>query len=1368
MDMGNPGLGRLEMEHLKLRNARIMVGVVLPLLLTCAVAASPPPVQLTGLQTSQAALQASLSARPDCLAWYRFGPVPAGLTFEPPPEKDPLTETAGSLPGQRATQIFHGMMKGAPLDIPASGFTLCCWIKINKLEKVDRGGYPRSGGGLMASGSGYHNGWRLMASPDSAGLSFAIGRPEGSTGISSTGFLTPGEWHHVAVTWDHKTLALWIDGTSRAETTATTTYTPSASFKYFRIGECNEGTGVLDFEIADLGFFASALPEATFEGLGNPDAVLVRRLSEFLRQIPTPPSGSSPDAAAERRYRQSFAPLLALQGCENSPAFQEARSYARLCVADSLRRSGAGAEAEKAYRQLAGDDTAMLHLRARAMVALGDMRRDRKQYSAARSEYEKMRDFFVAKHEEFRVEALERLRDVDTLADGQPFRSERQRRIDRVNGATPWFTVAPEGDDANPGTAARPFRTLERARDALRERRKHEALPPGGVALVLKGGVYPRLKESFALSAEDSGTDKAPVVYCAAPGARPVLRAGQAITGFRPLADSPAARRIPEAARSHVLQMDLRAAGITDFGKITPRGVDYFGPLVNVDTPAHLELFFNGLPMSLARWPNDTPKMSERFALIETGDQVTVNQDGRTMVKDSNLVYYSNPRQDAWANEPDPWLFGYWQYAYFSVYRRILGVEPDKHRMRVELGGPGQHPDVVKGSPYQGINLLCELDSPGEWYLDRATGLLYFWPPTPVQSGEAVVSMLGVPVITMDKTSHVILRGLTVEGGRYHGVTVKDGEDVLLAGCTIRDMGCKGVDISGGHGDALVGCDLSYLGNAGVTLSGGDLPTLTPSGHVVENCHIHHFATWCRGDYQPAISVKGVGVRMSHNLIHDAPHQAFLLGGNDHITEYNEVHDVTHEAGDAGAWYMYGDVAALAERGNVVRYNYWHHLPYNETLAKYHCVCRMGIYIDNVNGGVTVYGNIFSRVDVSSGAVFFGGSDDIIENNVFHRCRSAIQMDDRSWVYGKAYQNLDACLARMKVNEPPWSLRYPRLTTIKPHTEDLTLIVRGNVVARNIALACDRFLSANPTTARYARIERNWERGDPGLLNADAGDFGLKPGAPALTACFFEPLPLKQMGLYNDPLRAAWPVVHPAGNYETLVRDTSRIDRADRTPLAKMPVCRATPKTAEIRVDGTLDPAEWGGLDPAQGFALTRNPDNAPTKTRPSMMWLRRDAENLYVGLRNDLESGVQPQPKGNAPSFWGDADIAEIIFEGVGGDWWPSDTGHGPLFYLVGDCTGAFDTYAVAGLPKTRADGLRGVVQYAATARPGSWTAEWRVPLSALGLDPKTAQGCCFNVGVLKPRTPNASANDKWAVWTGTAGPNWRVWNAGWLSLKE
>jgi len=199
-------------------------------------------------------------------------------------------------------------------------------------------------------------------------------------------------------------------------------------------------------------------------------------------------------------------------------------------------------------------------------------------------------------------------------------------------------------------------------------------------------------------------------------------------------------------------------------------------------------------------------------------------------------------------------------------------------------------------------------------------------------------------------------------------------------------------------------------------------------------------------------------------------------------------------------------------------------------------------------------------------------------------------------------------------------------------------------------------------------------------------------------------------------------------------------------------------------VDGVLAPSEWGGLDPAAGYVLSRTPADEPSKARPSMMWLRRDAADLYIALRHELEPGQNPVPKAQGEPWWGNADIAEVVFEGQGGDWWPTDKGHGPIFYLVGDCTGAFESYAIAGLPKPRAEGLQGAVQYAAMAGAGVWTAEWRIPLAALGLDPDSTKGCSFNVGVHKPRSPS----DKWAVWVGAGGANWQVWNAGWLELGK
>ncbi|MBT4822397.1 MAG: hypothetical protein HON70_42205, partial [Lentisphaerae bacterium] len=1094
----------------------------------------------------------------------------------------------------------------------------------------------------------------------------------------------------------------------------------------------------------------------------------------------------APDEVTEEpNYRQQFGPLLGLTGCEDSQVFRTAAAMARWRVAESFRREGRFNDARTGYIALANDGTAPLHRRARAMLAIGDLFRDRKKYTAARQQYEKTREFFVAKHEAFRVDAIERLREIETLVDGEALRSSRQRRIDRITHPGRTLFVSPTGADTNPGTEAKPFQTLEGARDAIRQLKQAGPLPKGGVAVVLRGGVYPRETAAFALTAEDSGTPDAPIIYQAARGGTPILRGGRAVSGFVPLKSSPTAERIPPSAREHVLQLDLRAAGVTDFGALRPRGLA-IGMKHDPDVPAHLELFFDGLPMSLARWPNDTPKMSERYTTVDVSNQETVADHGRKVARESDFFSYTDPRQDAWAKEPDAWLFGCWQYLFFGSYNRIDRIDTTTRRIHMDWGR--KTPNELKrrefahGAPYQGINLLCELDTPGEWYLDRENGILFFWPPAEIGPGKAVVSVLETPVITLDEASHIVFRGLTLEAGRQHGITVAGGESVLLAGCIIRNMGVKGMLVEG-TGHQVVGCDLEHLGDGGITLQGGDTEALMPSGHVVENCHIHHFGRWNRVGYQPAVSMKGVGSRVSHCLIHDAPHQAFCVKDNDNIVEYSEIHDVCHEAGDAGAYYMYGTNVqkALLERGQVVRYCYWHDLPHNESFKNVANATRRGIYIDSFNSNITVYGNIFQRFHGKSGAVFFGVCDNRVENSIFHQCRTSVQLTDRTWLYGRVNKAptfvIDAKLAEFAA-KPAWKRRYPRLGTFPAQTADTSVFLAGNVVARNIADDCGAFTTGSQRTIGLARIEQNWTAGPPGFRDADNGDFSIAPNAQAAIACDFEPLPLDKIGLYQDELRATWPVEHPSGNYETVIVDSD--DTIKRMSADEMPVCHSRQRTAEITIDGELDPAEWGELDRAYGIILSRTPTNTPTLAHPSFMWMRHDGDCLYIALRHELNPGETPRPKppGSA-SWWGDVDMAEIILEGPYGktarEWWPKDKPHGPLFYLVGDCAGQFGSYSIADLPKTRAEGLRGAVQYAATSEPGSWTAEWKIPLAAICLDPKTTASCCFNVGVRKPGTqpqpgsdqPVASG-DKWSVWRGANGANWKVWNVGLLHLGK
>lgn len=91
------------------------------------------------------------------------------------------------------------------------------------------------------------------------------------------------------------------------------------------------------------------------------------------------------------------------------------------------------------------------------------------------------------------------------------------------------FYVAPDGDDLAEGTEAAPFRTLERARDAVRDLTLHDLT--GDVEVVLRDGYY-ELDDTFRLDQRDSGNQLYNVIYKSYPGEEPVVSGGRTITGW--------------------------------------------------------------------------------------------------------------------------------------------------------------------------------------------------------------------------------------------------------------------------------------------------------------------------------------------------------------------------------------------------------------------------------------------------------------------------------------------------------------------------------------------------------------------------------------------------------------------------------------------------------------------------------------------------------------------------------------------------------------------------------------------------------------------------------------------------------------------
>ncbi|NLB56434.1 MAG: hypothetical protein GX811_11875, partial [Lentisphaerae bacterium] len=157
------------------------------------------------------------------------------------------------------------------------------------------------------------------------------------------------------------------------------------------------------------------------------------------------------------------------------------------------------------------------------------------------------------------------------------------------------FFVSTTGKDTNDGSELAPLATLERARDLVRSFRV--ANPGTPVSVVLGGGVY-RMDKTFKLGKEDSGTETAPVVYRAKPGEEVRLNGGVKLEKFTVVTDKTVLAKLDKEVHGKVFECDLKEMGITDFG-------NYEEKIWGIPSGSRLELFYNGKPMAVSRWPNE-------------------------------------------------------------------------------------------------------------------------------------------------------------------------------------------------------------------------------------------------------------------------------------------------------------------------------------------------------------------------------------------------------------------------------------------------------------------------------------------------------------------------------------------------------------------------------------------------------------------------------------------------------------------------------------------------------------------------------------------------------------------------------------------
>ncbi|MHB8995241.1 MAG: right-handed parallel beta-helix repeat-containing protein [Armatimonadota bacterium] len=866
-----------------------------------------------------------------------------------------------------------------------------------------------------------------------------------------------------------------------------------------------------------------------------------------------------------------------------------------------------------------------------------------------------------------------------------------------------------------------PLATLPAARDAVRKL-KATGLPNGGVTVIVKGGAY-ELPVSFELTAEDSGTATSPIVYRSAPGESVRLIGGKSLPGdaFKPVEDQAILTRLAPEVRAKVVCLDLKSTGLTEVPKYPNK---YRG------APPVPELFCNDQRMTVAHWPNEG--WAKVASIIQSGSIPRTGDKG----KEPGIFVYTEDEPSRWKVDEGVWLQGYWCFDWFDETLRIKSIDPATKQ--ITLSEPTLY-GVKQGNPsprrYKALNVLEELNTPGEYYIDVTNNRLYFYPPMPLKSARLALSSLNAPLLKLNEVSNVTVRGFIVEAGLGSGIEIKGGASNQVQACEVRNVRQVGINVDGGTGHRLVACDIHHTGTGGVILSGGDRKTLTPSKHEALNCHVWRYSEH-QLTYANAFLTTGVGTRVANCLIHDAPHQAIGVGGNDHIFEYNVLYNICTETDDCGAYYKGRNPSC---RGNIVRHNFFYNIgsPMGHGNA--------AVYFDDGDGGDMVFGNVFFRCGDpgkgSFGTVFSHGGHDLkAENNIFVECKRSLgsaPWNDKRWAdFLKEFR--PKLMEEVDITKPPYTERYPDVVGMMEPKAGATRVSR----ARNNVLV----MGAQVSSGNWQVPEgENWITDkDPGFVNAAKGNFALSPNSEVFKKLpDFQPIPFAKIGLYKDELRPTLPVqtwTYPPPKQLEPLSKTVAAARAKKGPIPVFKISRAT---TPIAIDGNAD--GWDTATPEKVMPLAQDVMGNPAK-RQSKAWLAYDDKALYVLVDNT----IQPNEKltGNQ---WGQDTAIEIALQPVREGKQP------PIYVLRGFANGRVE---FGSAPDGNHDPLTmdpgGIVYKATSPEKGRWIAEVSIPLAMLDLDPAANPRARFSLSVRKP------LDDLWLMWEGARGHTYDVSQTG------
>lgn len=654
--------------------------------------------------------------------------------------------------------------------------------------------------------------------------------------------------------------------------------------------------------------------------------------------------------------------------------------------------------------------------------------------------------------------------------------------------------VSPDGDDTWSGTVATPnaartdgpVASVARAQQIVRQLRASGLAVP--IRVLLREGLYPQ-SQSLVFTAEDSGTEACPVTYAAFPDERPVISGGRAISGW---------------------QQD---------GQLWRTTV----PKTSSGTPWRFnQLFVGGQRRTRARAPN-------RGQFFRT--------DGPTTANANRSFYFHEGDLHAWDRLQDAIVVVY--HSWETSIHHLRSVDPESCSVFLREPAPWAFGRWERQQRYYVENVFEALDEPGEWYLDQGTGTLYYYPlpgetPDTLQAVAPLVTstlleILGDPA--QDRyAEHLHFRGLAFchtnsnlqrlrnpgqgeiyQPGLVHATGLRNASFV---DCSFAHTGAHGIWLAAGCTDNRIQrCHLHDLGGGGVYLGGGwGMHDQFAAGHnTVDNNLIHDGSHMFHGAHGVWIG-KSSHNTITHNEISNLDYSGISCGwswgfqpstANHNVLDFNHLHHLGNGdgLGDMGAIYTLG-----LSPGTTVRHNHIHDV-YNYA----HVSHGSGIYPDEGSTGILIENNVVYRVRTSPLFMHYG-MECIVRNNIL-ALGGAGQLrrsrEDKRCHY-IAEGNIVYGGENPRMLDGPWK--------------------NGDwQIGRNVYWCT----GGEPTFAGLdfaAWQVHGKDQGsivaDPRFVDAEHGDFRLRPDSPARTHGF-QPLDVTQAGLYGEPQWVQLPERYP-------------------------------------------------------------------------------------------------------------------------------------------------------------------------------------------------------------------------------------------------